>query len=42
MDVFVKRFGSDDPPLKIEDVDDEQSIPEFKKTVAELFQVDVD
>lgn len=40
MDVFVKRFGSDEPPRKIADVDDEQSIPDFKETVAEVFQVD--
>jgi len=40
MDVFVKRFGSDEPPRKIVDVDEEQTIPDFKKTVAELYQVD--
>ena len=35
MDIFVKRFGSDEPAIKFCDVDDEESIVDFKERVAQ-------
>ena len=42
MDIFVKRFGSDDPAIKFVDIDDEESILDFKERVAEHTNLDVD
>ena len=39
MDVFVKLFGSDEPPRLLANIDEEESILEFKQRVAELFEV---
>ena len=34
MDIYVKQFGSEEPPIKFADVDDEESITVFKGRVA--------
>ena len=41
MDIFVKRFDSDEPALKFCDIDDEESMATFKQRVADLTGIDV-
>ena len=35
MDIFVKKFDSEEEPMKFCDIDDEESIVTFKQRVAE-------
>ena len=35
MDIYVKRFGSVEAPIKFSDIDEEESVVQFKSRVAE-------
>ena len=35
MDIYVKLIGSEDPPFKFCDIDEEESIVQFKQRVSE-------
>ena len=39
MDIFVKRFGSQEPARKFADIDEEEPVPVFKERVAQAFEV---
>ena len=41
MDLFVKRFGSEEPPVKFADVDEEESVVAFKQRVSERMEIPV-
>jgi len=42
MDIFVQLFGSDEPPRKIADVDEEETIPTLKEMVAAIYELPVE
>ena len=42
MDIFVKTFGSAEPPIKFSDIDDEETILDFKQRVADQLELDVE
>lgn len=42
MDIYVKRFGSEEPAIKFADIDEEELVHDFKERVSAAFDVPLD
>jgi len=42
MNIFVKKFGSQEAPIKFSNIDEEEKIPTFKQRVSERTNIPID